>query len=382
VYPISTDHPGNRGILNKMEHQWAAFSELTGTVDLICSSIRGPILNGKPAGRYPIAGRAFNPLNHYGLFYFYVTKYVKPGDYDFLYIRYPFALPSFLGFLRQAKRANPRIRIFVEIATFPYRLELQTPKQRVLRLLDDLGHRHLKSYVDAIITFYGQSEIFEIPCIQLRNGIDVRRIPVRGSSRSGDGLAMIAVGNLADRHGIDRALHGMAQYVNQPASTRTSLHVVGDGPARAGLMALTKQLGIDEHVRFHGLKTGPELDDVFDRADVALDSLATHRLNLPRSSSLKAREYCARGIPFALAGDDPDFPAELPFVHHVPSNDEPLDIPALVQFHTQLRRTSPAVHRELRSYAEKHLTWKAKLGPVVERLGTNPNGEALVQHLR
>ncbi len=229
--------------------------------------------------------------------------------------------------------------------------------------------------MDAIVTFYGQSEIFGVPCIQLRNGVDVQRIHFRDTARSDDQLSMIAVGNLAERHGLDRVLRGIAQYVSQPGAKRTTLHVVGDGPAMESLTALTVQLGIDDHVRFHGLKSGPELDAVFDEADIALDSLAIHRLNLPRSSSLKAREYCARGIPFVLASDDPDFPPELPFVHRVPSNDAPLDLSTLVEFYAQLRQTTPTVHQQMRDYAEEHLTWKAKLQPLVHYLQEESIGE-------
>lgn len=362
------DYPGNRGILNKMEYQWAAFSELAGHVDLVCNSHRGPILNGKLAGKYPITGRGFDSLNHYGFFYYYVTRYAKTGDYDFLYIRYPLALPSFLAFLRQTRRANPQVKIILEVATFPYRRELQSAKQRILRTFDDLGRGQLKNHADAIVTFYGQEEIFGVPCFQLRNGVDVQRIRLRDPRRSHDQLSMIAVGNLAERHGLDRVLRGIARYANQPGAKKTTLHVVGDGPAMADLTALTTQLGIDDYVRFHGIKRGPELDAVFDEADIALDSLAIHRLHLPCSSSLKAREYCARGIPFVLASDDPDFPADLPFVHRVPSNDAPLDLPRLVKFYAHVRQTAPAIHQEMRRYAEKYLTWEAKLEPVVHYL--------------
>jgi glycosyltransferase involved in cell wall biosynthesis len=382
VYPISIDHPGNRGILNKMEYQRAAFSKLCGNVDLVCNSVRGPVLNGELAGKYPLTGRGLNSLNHYGLFYSHVAKYAKTGEYDFLYIRYPLALPSFLGLLRKAKRANPSVRILAEIATFPYRREFQTPKRRILLLLDDLGRGRLKRYVDAIVTFYGQSEIFGVPCIQLRNGVDVERMRVRRAKPLHDELAMIAVGNVAERHGLDRVLRGMARYVNQSGAKRITLHLVGDGPAMPELTALTSQLRIEDNVRFHGLKSGAELDAVFDEADVALDSLAIHRLHLPCSNSLKAREYCARGIPFVLASDDPDFPAGLPFVHRVPSNDSPLDVSALVEFCDDLQQTNPTAGQSMRRYAEKHLTWDVKFEPLVHYLQEELIGERLEEHHR
>jgi len=365
-----------------MEYQTAAFSKIVGDVDVVCNSVRGPMFNGELAGKYPLTGRGWNSLNHYGFFYSHVTKYAQTGEYDFIYIRYPLALPSFLEFLRKVKNANPTVLVVAEIATFPYRREFRTLKRRVLLLLDDLGHGRLKNHVDAIVTFYGQSEIFGIPCIQLRNGIDVDRVRLRRDKALRDDVALIAVGNLAERHGLDRALRGLARYATQPGARRITLHLVGDGPAIPALTDLTSRLQIDDHVRFHGLKSGADLDAVFDEADVALDSLAIHRLHLPCSSSLKSREYCARGIPFVLAGDDPDFPAALPFVHRVPSNDSPLDVFALVEFYDRLQHANGAAGENMRRYAEEHLTWEAKLEPLVHYLRNEPIGDRVEQHHR
>ena len=368
VYPISIDHPGNRGIINKMEYQLEALSSLVGNVDLVCSSRQGPVFNGKLAAKYPVTGRWFDSVNHYGLFYSHLEKYVREKTYDFLYVRYPLALPSFLRFLRRARLANPQMKIISEVATFPYRREFTTPKRRALLLLDDLGRRHLKRYLDGIVTFYGQTEIYDVPCFQLTNGVDVQQIAVKKDRERSDDFVMIAVGNLAERHGIDRALRGMASYLNQSVSKRVSLHIVGDGPAIPSLADLTRQLRLNGFVHFHGNKHGAKLDALFDGADVALDSLAIHRLQLPCSSSLKAREYCARGIPFVVASDDPDFRAPFPFAHRIPANDTPLDVPSLLQFHASLRATHPEALEEMRSYAEQHLTWKSKLAPVVDYL--------------
>jgi glycosyltransferase involved in cell wall biosynthesis len=368
IYPISIDHPGNRGIINKMEYQLEALSSLAGHVDLVCSSRLGPVFNGKLAAHYPITGRWFNSVNHYGLFWSYLEKYVHAKPYDFLYIRYPLALPSFLSFLREARRANPRLKIICEIATFPYRREFTTPKRRALLFLDDLGRARLKHYLDGIVTFYGQSEIFGIPCFQLTNGVDAQRITLRKDRRTGDDFAMIAVGNIAERHGIDRVLHGMASYRNRPGAMRVSLDIVGDGPSVPFLTDLTTRLHLDDFVHFHGNKHGADLDALFDEADVALDSLAIHRLRLPCSSSLKAREYCARGIPFVVASDDPDFRAPFPFAHRISSTDAPLELPSLLQFHANLRATHPRAREEMRRYAEQHLTWKTKLAPLADYL--------------
>jgi glycosyltransferase involved in cell wall biosynthesis len=353
-----------------MAYQRAALAELAGTMDVVCSSVRGPLFGEKRFTEYPLTGRALNSFNHYVLFYRHVWKHCRPAEYDFLYIRYPLAIPSFLRFLRDTKRANPATKIIVEVATFPYRQELRSPKQRVLLALDDLGHGRLKDYVDVIVTFFGQSEIFGIPCIPIANGIDMDSIPFKVKASSGRGVSMIVVANLARWHGIDRMLRGLAEHLEHKGARPVVLSIVGDGPAANGLRALTRDLGLEDVVRFHGMHSGAELDALFANADLALSSLGMHRLGLHRSSSLKAREYCARGIPFVIASDDPDFPEGVPFVYRVAADESPIDVAAVVEFIDKLRERSPEYMMEMRRYAEKRLTWKAKLEPVVHYVRT------------
>jgi len=370
VCPISADLPGNRGILNKMDQEHAALAELAGTVDVVCSSVRGPLLGGRLIAEYPWVGRGFSSFNHYVLFYRYVWKHCRPADYDFLYIRYPFAIPSFLRFIRTTKKANPRTKIIIEVPTFPYRQELRSPKQRVLLMLDDIGRARLKQYVDVVVTFFGQSELFGIPCISTANGIDVDRIPLGPKPVTDASISIIVVANLANWHGIDRILHGLSQYREGDGCARAALHIVGEGPAERELRALSHGLGLDDAVCFHGTRSGAELDALFATADVALGSLGMHRLGLHRSSSLKTREYCARGIPFVMASADSDFPEGTEFVHHVPADESSIDVAAMVDFVNKLRERRPDYMMDMRQYAENRLTWKAKLEPVVRYICT------------
>jgi glycosyltransferase involved in cell wall biosynthesis len=368
---ISADYPGNRGVLNKIEYQRAALAELVGTVDVVYSSVRGPLLNGERIAEYPLTRRAFSPLNHYVLFYRYVWKHCHPADYDFLYIRYPFALPSFVRFLRATTRASPDTKIIVEVPTFPYRQELRSPKQRVFLALDDLGVGHLKEHVDATVGFFGHSEIFGIPCIQTANGIDVDQIPVVRKRRlAGPSISMIVAANLSRWHGVDRLLRGLADYINRTPSRRVTLDIAGDGDAAQDLRKLCGELGVENCVSFQGMRTGEDLDALFAKSDLAISSLGMHRLGLRRSSSLKAREYCARGVPFVLASDDPDFPEGIPFVHRVPADESAIDVAAMVAFVEELHARNPNYVSEMREYAETRLTWRTKFKPVVHYLRT------------
>jgi len=368
---ISADYPGNRGVLNKIEYQRAALTELVGTVDVVYSSVRGPLLNGERIAEYPLTGRAFSPLNHYALFYRYVWKHCHPADYDFLYIRYPLAIPSFVRFLRATKKANSGTKIVVEVPTFPYRQELRSPRQRVLLALDDLGRARLKTYVDAIVTVSGHSEIFGIPCIRTTNGTDVDQVPVApGRPLAGPSISMIVAANLSRWHGVDRLLRGLADYIDREASRRVTFDIAGEGAAAQELRELSRELGIEDYVSFHGMRTGGDLDALFAKSDLAIGILGMHRKGLQRSSSLKEREYCARGVPFVLASDDPDFPEGIPFVHRVPADESPIDVAAMVAFVEELHARNPNCASEMREYAETRLTWKIKLQPVVHYLRT------------
>jgi glycosyltransferase involved in cell wall biosynthesis len=353
-----------------MTYQRAAFADLAGTMDVVCNGVRGPLFDEERFAEYPLTGRGINSFNHYVLFYRHVWKYCRPAEYDFLYIRYPLALPSFLRLLRDTKRVNPAIKIIVEIATFPYREELRSPKQRVLLALDDLGRGRLKHYVDVIVTFFGQTEIFGVPCIPIANGIDIESIPLDVKSSAGPSVSMIAVANLARWHGVDRVLRGLAEHRERDGATPVTLNIVGAGPVANDLREMTRDLHLEGNVRFHGMRGGAELDALFASADLALSSLGMHRLGLHRSSSLKAREYCARGIPFVIASEDPDFPEGTPFVHRVPADESPIDVTAVVDFMQKLRQHNPDSRTDMRRYAEERLTWKAKLDPVVRYVRT------------
>ena len=135
---------------------------------------------------------------------------------------------------------------------------------------------------------------------------------------------------------------------------------MGDGPIRAGLEQLAEELGIADRVEFAGVHHGASLDSLFERAHVGLGSLALFRKGLSFASSLKSREYVARGLPFVSAGADPDFDPAPDFVFMAPNTDRPLDTQALVQWYAGLRG-DPHLATRLRDYASRHLDFSVKI---------------------
>ena len=375
VSPISKDFVENKGILQKFDQQAEAFSTLLADVDSVCTGLAGPYLNGELFGRYTFKGRGLNSLNHFWHFYSHLTALCKRERYDFVYVRYPFALPSFIKWLASLKKANPNCCVVLEVPTYPYRDEMRTPKQKILLALDDVGKHRLKKHVDVVVTFFGQHEIFGIPCIQSGNGIDVDRFPLKTANTNDGHLSLITVANVAKWHGIDRAIMGLAN-ASPEVRERIVLNIVGNGPEKARLEEMVQELDVQDNVCFHGIQTGDALSALFNQSDIALGSLGMHRLGLERSSSLKVREYCARGMPFIAASNDPDFPPDWPYAMQFDATDDPIDIQRIVEFYETLISNQPNYASDMRRYATENLTWVAKLSAVAKRIQSHASSAA------
>jgi hypothetical protein len=125
------------------------------------------------------------------------------------------------------------------------------------------------------------------------------------------------------------------------------------------LRALSASLGLDDRVTFSGMVTGDPLRDLYAKSHLAISSLGLHRIGLSTASVLKAREYCALGMPFIASGSDPDFPAPVNFRFAVSATEDARDVAdAFDAFARAADRIDSAA---IRQYAFEHLDWRHKL---------------------
>jgi hypothetical protein len=78
------------------------------------------------------------------------------------------------------------------------------------------------------------------------------------------------------------------------------------------------------------------------------------------ASSLKSREYTARGIPFIMAGYDLDFDPIPDFVHCVSNSDEKIDFQAILNWFQRISQDHN-LNKKIRDYAVKNLDFQIKL---------------------
>jgi len=198
----------------------------------------------------------------------------------------------------------------------------------------------------------------DIPSFTLTNSIDVKQYPLKNHREPSDNtLRLLYVGsNTAEWHGLDRLLKGMADYCGD---MRLELHLVGH--VSGSIQRLTQFLKIESRVITHGYVTGKDLDSLFDHSELAIGTLGIHRKKLTHGSTLKVREYMARGIPFMISYTDDDLSPDLPYVLIAPPDDRPIDMDKVTQFAKDIYSAyGTDVSQKMRTYAFEHMDYRVK----------------------
>lgn len=298
-----------------------------------------------------------------------ITDYVRRERIEFLYIRYDHnASPVLIAWLRTLHRLG--VRIALEIPTYPYDAEFaQSAPGRKLKLrIDRCFRRRMARYVDRIVTFSDDAQIFGRPTIRISNGIDFGSIPLKTERHdTAREVRLLAVANIHFWHGFDRVIEGLRAYYATPRERIVKLRIVGDGiPALIGdYRRRIAEHGLEKYVSVPGPRSGEALDAEFAWGDMGIASLGRHRNGITKIKTLKNREYAARGIPFVYSETDDDFET-MPYVMKAPADDSPLDIAALVRFYDTVRLT-PA---EIRATIEGTLSWERQMKQVLDELLT------------
>ena len=132
-----------------------------------------------------------------------------------------------------------------------------------------------------------------------------------------------------------------------------------------GFSELISRYHIEDRIIFHGQLFGKELDDMFDKCDFAIGSLARHRSGVYNIKTLKNREYAARGIAFVYSENDSDFDNK-PYILKISPDETPINIPLIIDF-VENQCISPT---EIRN-SIKDLSWSNQMNTVIHTIFNN-----------
>ncbi len=203
--------------------------------------------------------------------------------------------------------------------------------------------------------------------ILIGNGVNVSSIPMRRNSPAWPNkyLKLIGVAQLSSWHGYDLIIKAISEF-NKLSDKKFDINfvIIGSGDELNSLKQLTKNLSLCDHVRFTGSLQGDKLYHEYDGAHIAISSLALHRIGLNFASVLKAREYCAIGIPFLAAGIDPDFSSDIDFRYIVDLSE---DFTQIVDFFRKLEFIDKfKMPEEIREFSEAKLDLQIKVKSFLE----------------
>lgn len=368
IAPVIIDLERLNGVSKKVLNQYKIFSEF----------YKADMISYGPDCLYYFHNNTINTialdkLNRRLKLYSFIKKDLVPNKYECIYIRYHLSDFLFVYLLKLLNKNNSNIAI--EIPTYPYKHELLKWKKGMVRFLVDLSSQvFLKLYVGRIVTYSNDTRIFGIKTIKTINGIiyeDV--IPSKKQLHSGIEINLISVSMTWPEHGYDRLLEGLKYYYNRGGNIKFLYHLVGEGAEIKKYESLVKQYGLENYIQFYGFKSGQELDDIYDKADIAINSLAIHRIGLKTESTIKSKEYAAKGLPmissYAVDAFSPEDNKK--YVLKISADESAVNIEEVIQFYKQVYSNTDNLSADIRNVSRKRSDMCITLKEVMDYFNTS-----------
>ncbi len=291
---------------------------------------------------------------------------LKKEQFDYIYMRKKLVTGKALYVLKKYKRRGGKL--IVEIPTFGV---IEAP----IGFLRNLAKHILaksESRFDEIVDLYVlvgnncPNQYKGKPAMEVVNGISLDSIPKKKHTPIDSEIHIIAVASMRYWQGFDRVISGISKYSGKE---RLFFHLVGqnfDGSVQKWMKA-AKDMRVESNVIYHGPLYSEQLTELFDICHVAVGALALHRRGGLNGSTLKVREYTARGIPFIYAYDDSSLDGNEWFAMRFQSGEESIDFEKVVPWLKQLYSRNNVVD-EIRLFAHDYMSWEEQLKPVFIRI--------------
>ena len=290
---------------------------------------------------------------------------------SFIYFRKNIIDNSIVRFFKSIKKHNPNCKIILEIPTYPYdKEEFKDLKDLPYKLKDRINRKKLHKYVDRIVNFSQDDIIFGIETIKTINGIDFSSMDTKEINNTSD-IHMMAVACFADWHGYDRVINGLAEYYNGGGKRNVFLHLVGEGVSINEYKRIVNINHLEDRVFFHGYKSGADLDAIYNICNISLDVFGGYKKDYYLSSSLKSREYFAKGLPIVSACKIDFIPDNYKYVLYFPNDPSIIEINKIINFFDDIYvgNSMQFIPEQIRSFAETKCDINNTLKPIINFIG-------------
>lgn len=299
----------------------------------------------------------------------YSKAYESINNPDFIYIRgIPYDRKAYL-FLKYIKKNYPNCKVLCEIPTYPYIKEVLGTLQGIFLFPKLMINRKLeKKFIDRYVSYSNDDIIDGVKTIKLMNGFDVESVKLKNGVIKEDEIRLIAVAMMQKAHGYERLIKGIHNYYIKGGKRNILFRLVGEGPETEYYKHMVKAYNIEDKILFYGQKSGRELDELYDKSDLAIEVLGAYKNNLFWSSSLKSREYLSRGIPIICAVKIDVFQKEsFEYYLEFDNNNSAIDVEEIINFYDKIyMRPKQDVALTIRDYAYLYIDYSKTILPVKE----------------
>ena len=309
--------------------------------------------------------------------------------FDIIYIRLDRINFGIINLCRFAKNNGTRY-VIIEIPNYPYLKDyirnigsVKPFKSRAVNAVkvlgtaaqDRLSGMQLKRAADAAVLIGDKAKsFFGVKAINISNGINSEEFAGIHRKDSGD-IVLVGVAGTLWWQAYDRVLEGMSIYKKQKSEGNPNVRFIlvgGDKKEMPEFLGQVEKYGLQNDVECPGFKAGAQLMEIYSQADAGVSSLGCYRRGLKYCSSLKAREYCAAGIPFIYAYEDDALQNGAPFAMKFPNDPTPIDIGKVVEFVLSCRADS-SVSKEEINFARKNYDWQSIMKRILAFAGIDIN---------
>jgi hypothetical protein len=286
------------GVLKKMRDQVIAWTDAGHEVRLFIYSFQDGVWNGIrsiPHTVVPMGGRICRRIN-----FIKVISAVSTWKPDCVYMR-SMIYDIFLELLKKIPTVievnSDDITEFMNFKKYFYVYHIMTR---------DILLRRCRGIVSTSGQVAESLSVFQKPIVVIGNSIDLHRIPALPLIESHQTRLVFVGGENSRWHGVDKLVDLANAY------PEWIIDVVGYRRSGVADKLLPNMI-------MHGFLNHKDYVEILKQADVAIGSMAMHRIRLNDGSTLKVREYLAYGLPVIIGYQDVDFPEGSDFILELPN---------------------------------------------------------------
>lgn len=290
-------------------------------------------------------------------------QYIKRqgSSFEICYVRFHYFDWKYNKMLKTMKQ---HAKVIVEAHGYPYRMWNISILYNLVNIRDIIFEPLCCKYIDLVAAISNYENIWGCRTIFIDNAIDVSTVKIHNRKPEENVINLISVAIEQPYHGYEKVIAGLKHYYKNGGTRKISIFMVGEYSEKT--QKLVKDLKLSSSIFFTGKLHGQELDEVYDKCDLAVGTFSK-RANDEYGSSIKTKEFFAKGIPFINGWREYSFDDSYPYVKRFDMNEDYIDFEQVVDFYDSIKNKEN-LSNEMRKFAAEYFVWEKQFEKVFDAI--------------